>query len=81
MCVVLPVDSNDSGNLMAVRHHPYVKTKKKLPLHERCVGLFLVNLVADVVDVGGEVVLGMVVDDVTDVGEDHVLKYAIFQVF
>lgn len=59
----------------------YKKTKEKLLLHEICVRLFLVNLVADVVDVGGEVVLGMVVDDVTDIREDHILKYAIFQVF
>lgn len=67
---------------MAVGRHPHVnKIKGKLPLHQRCVGLFLVNLVADVVDVGGEVVLGVVVDDVTDIGEDHILKYAIFQVF
>lgn len=55
--------------------------EEKLPLHEGCVGLFLVKLVADIVNVGGEVVLGMVVDDVTDVRENHVLKYAIFQVF
>lgn len=39
-------------------------------LHESSVSLLLVDLVADVVDVGGEVVLSMVVDDVTDVGED-----------
>lgn len=53
----------------------------RLSLHQRGVGLFLVDLVTDVVDVRGEVVLGVVVDDVTDVGEGHILKYAIFQVF
>lgn len=66
------------GNLPGVRRHPYVPTAS---LHERRVGLFLVDLVPDVVDVGGEVVLGVVVDDVTDIREDHVLKYALFQVF
>lgn len=56
------------------------KKQEKSPPHECCEGLFLVNLVADVVDVDGEVVLGVVVDDVADVREDHVLKDAIFQV-
>lgn len=50
-------------------------------LHEQRVGLFLVNLIADVVDVGGEVVLGVVVDYVTDVREDQLLEYAVLQVF
>lgn len=49
--------------------------------HQQSVGLFLVDLVADVVDVGGEVVLGVVVDNVTDVREDQVVEYAIFKVF
>lgn len=49
-------------------------------LRQQGVGLFLVDLVADVVDVGWEVVLGVVVDNVTDVGEDQVRKYAVLQV-
>lgn len=57
------------------------KKNNRLSLHQRCVGLFLVDLVTDVVDVRGEVVLGVVVDDVTDIREGHILKYAIFQVF
>lgn len=52
-----------------------------VPSHSRRVGLFLVELVADVVYIGGEVVLGMVVDDVTDIREDQILEYALFQVF
>lgn len=51
------------------------------PLHEQSVALFLVDLVADVVDVGREVVLGVVVDYVTDVTEDQVLKYTVLQIF
>lgn len=50
-------------------------------LHERGVGLLLVDLVADVVNVGREVVLCMVVDYVTDVREDQFLEYAVLQVF
>lgn len=65
-------------NLMGARHRAYIKI---LSVHQHRVGLFLVDLVTDVVDVGGEVVLGVVVDDVTDIREDHILKYAIFQVF
>lgn len=41
----------------------------------------MVDLVADIVDICREVVLGMVVDYVTDVREDQVLKYAVLQVF
>lgn len=50
-------------------------------VHERSVSLFLVDLVADVVDVGWKVVLGMVVDYVTDIGEDQVFEYAVLEVF
>lgn len=50
-------------------------------LHECSEDLFLVDLVANVVDVGGELVLGVVVDNVTDVREDQELKYAVLQVF
>ena len=49
-------------------------------LQERGVGLVLVDLVADVVDVSWEVVLGVVVDDVTDVREDHVMEDSVLQV-
>lgn len=52
-----------------------------VPSHKRRVALLLVELVADVVDIGGEVVLGMVVDDVTDIRDDQILEYALFQVF
>lgn len=76
----LRISVMQTENLMAVRHHPYVKTNQ-LSLHQHGVGLFLVDLVTDVVDVRGEVVLGVVVDDVTDIREGHILKYAIFQVF
>lgn len=41
----------------------------------------MVDLVADIVDICREVVLGVVVDYVTDVREDQVLKYAVLQVF
>lgn len=41
----------------------------------------MVDLVADIVDIRREVVLGVVVDYVTDVREDQVLKYAVLQVF
>lgn len=63
--------------------HPQLHSKKTdcSSLHERSVGLFLVDLVADVVDVGREVVLGMVVDYVTDVRENQFLEYAVLQVF
>lgn len=50
-------------------------------LHEQGEGLVLVDLVADVVDVGGEVGLGVVVDYAADVREDQILKYAVLQVF
>lgn len=50
-------------------------------LHEFSEGLLLVDLVANIVDVDGELVLGVVVDNVTDVREDHILEYAFFQVF
>lgn len=50
-------------------------------LHEQGEGLLLVDLVADVVNVGREVVLGVVVDDVADVRKDQILKYAVLQVF
>lgn len=50
-------------------------------LHEQSVGLFLVDLVAHVVDVRWEVVLRMVVDDVADVGENELLKDTVLQVF
>lgn len=50
-------------------------------LHELSEHLFLVDLVAYVVNVGGEVVLGMVVYYITNVREHHVLKYAVLQVF
>lgn len=49
-------------------------------LHEGSEDLVLVDLVAHVVDVNGEVVLGMVLDDVTDVREHELLKYAALQV-
>lgn len=52
-----------------------------ISLHENGVRLLLVNLVAYVVDVSGEVVLRVVVDDVTNVREDDVLKHAVLQVF
>lgn len=38
--------------------------------HEGGVGLLLVDLVPHIVDVGGEIVLGVVVDDVTYVCDD-----------
>lgn len=50
-------------------------------LHECRVGLLLVDLVAHIVDVDGELVLGVVVDDVTDVGEDQLVKDSLLQVF
>lgn len=50
-------------------------------LHEQGEGLLLVDLVADVVNVGREVVLGVVVDDVADVRKDQIRKYAVLQVF
>lgn len=50
-------------------------------LHERSEGLVLVDLVAHVVDVRREVVLGVVVDDVADVRENEVLKDTVLQVF
>ena len=50
-------------------------------LQEWGVGLILIDLVADVVDVGWEVVLGVVVDNVTDIRKDQVLEYALIQVF
>ena len=50
-------------------------------LHEQGEGLLLVDLVADVVDVSREVVLGVVVDYVADVSKDQILKYAVLQVF
>lgn len=48
------------------------RSKRHVVLHETGVGLFLVDLVADIVDVGREVVLGVVVNYVTDVREDKV---------
>lgn len=50
-------------------------------LHEPGEGLFLVDLVANIVDEGGELVLGMIVNNVTDVREDYILEYAVLQVF
>lgn len=50
-------------------------------LHESAVNLFLVGLVTDVDDVGGEVVLGMIVDDVAYVGKYYLLEYVVLQVF
>lgn len=58
-----------------------VKTLSLGCLHERSVGLFLVDLVAHVVNVRREVVLGVVVDDVADVRENEVLKDTVLQVF
>lgn len=50
-------------------------------LHEHSVGLFLVDLVAHVVDVRREVVLRVIVDDVADVWENELLKDSVLQVF
>lgn len=64
-----------------------LKTKEKTQNTERCsshewrVGLLLVDLVPDVVDVGGEVVLGVIVDDVTDIRAHQALIHAVLQVF
>lgn len=77
--VLLPEDSDHTLSMRRpAGRRPCVRGRG---LHEQRVGLLLVDLVADVVDVGGEVVLGVVVDDVADVGEDHLLKDAIVQVF
>lgn len=48
--------------------------------HKVAVGFFLVDLVSDVVNVGREVVLSMIVDDVTDVRDHQRLIHPIFQV-
>lgn len=50
-------------------------------LHELGEGLFLVDLVTNVVNEGGELVLGVIVNNVTDVREDYILEYAFLQVF
>ena len=49
-------------------------------IHEVSVSLLLVDLVADIVDVSWEVVLGVIMDDVADVGEHQTLVHAILQV-
>lgn len=50
-------------------------------LHKLREDFLLVDLVADVVYVGWEVVLGMIMDNVTNVIKDQILEYAVLQIF
>lgn len=51
---------------------------KSCSLHEFSEDFFLVDLVANVVNVNRELVLGVVMDDVTNVTENDFLEYATF---